>query len=117
MHKLISDENVNGRILRGLARRYPEIDLVRAQDVGLMNTADPDILEWAARAGRILLTHDVETVPGHAYDRVRAGLPMPGVFAVDDRCGIGNAIQAVALGAIAGFDDEWNGHVLFLPLR
>ena len=47
---LISDENVNGHVVAGLQRRQcPDLDLVRAQDEGLMNTPDPDILEWAAQ--------------------------------------------------------------------
>lgn len=117
MHKLLSDEGFNGKMVRGLMRHYPEIDLVRAQDVGLMHTPDPDILAWAAREGCILLTHDFETMPGHAYDRVRSGLPLPGVFAVNDRCGVGNAVQAIALAALASFDDEWKDHVLFLPMK
>jgi hypothetical protein len=32
--KLISDENFDGDILRGLYRRRPELDIVRVQDVG-----------------------------------------------------------------------------------
>lgn len=57
--RLLTDENFNGSILRGLIRRLPELDLIRVQDVGLMNTDDRQILEWAASDGRILLTHDV----------------------------------------------------------
>ena len=49
MLRLVSDENFNGDIIRGLFRRLPELDLVRVQDVGLMQTPDPDILQWAAR--------------------------------------------------------------------
>ena len=47
--RLLTDENFNGAILRGLMRRLPELDLVRVQDVWLMNTDDPVILEWALR--------------------------------------------------------------------
>ena len=43
--RLLTDENFNGAILRGLIRRLPELDIVRVQDVGLMNTDDPEILE------------------------------------------------------------------------
>ena len=86
MLRLITNHNFNGRILRGLRRRLPNLDVVRALDVGLAGVADPDLLEWAAAADRILLTHDVNTVPGFAYDRVRAGLPMPGVFLVPNPC-------------------------------
>ena len=63
MLRLVSDENFNGDIGRGLLRRHPELELVRVQDVGLMQRPDPDILEWAASQGRVLLSHDVSTVP------------------------------------------------------
>jgi hypothetical protein len=36
--RLLSDENFNGAILRGLIRRLPELDLVRVQDVGLIHS-------------------------------------------------------------------------------
>src|SRR5437899_3151612 len=67
--KLLSDENFDGDILRGLLRRLPDLDVVRVQDVGLAGTPDPDLLAWAAGEERILLTHDRATVPGFAYDR------------------------------------------------
>jgi predicted nuclease of predicted toxin-antitoxin system len=82
--KLVADENFHGAILRGLIRRMPGLDLVRVQDIGLAQTPDPVILTWAAREQRVLLTHDRDTVPGFAYDRVRTGEPMAGIFLVDD---------------------------------
>jgi hypothetical protein len=48
MLPLVADEDVHGDIIRGLRRRQPTIDLVRVQDVGLDNTPDPQVLEWAA---------------------------------------------------------------------
>jgi hypothetical protein len=39
--KLVSDENFNGDILRGLFRRRPDLDVVRVQDVGLSATPTP----------------------------------------------------------------------------
>jgi hypothetical protein len=54
-----------------------------------MQTPDPDILEWAAGEGRVLLSHDVSTVPPVAYQRVGDGKPMPGVFILPDRMPIG----------------------------
>ena len=58
MLKLVSDENFDGAILRGLFRRRPDLDIVRVQDVEMSATPDPEILAWAAVEGRILLTHD-----------------------------------------------------------
>jgi hypothetical protein len=54
--KLVSDENFNADILRGLYRQDPDLDVVRVQDIGLKATPDSDILAWAAAEGRILLT-------------------------------------------------------------
>ena len=78
MLKLVSDENFDGDILRGLFRRSPELDVLRVQDVGLSGKSDPAILAWAAAQDRIVLTHDRDTLPGFAYERVRAGEMMPG---------------------------------------
>lgn len=116
MLRLVSDENFNGDIVRGLLRRHPEFDLVRVQDVGLMQTPDPEILEWAASQGRLLLSHDVSTVPPAAYQRVGDGKPMHGVFIVPDRMPIGQAIDEILFLSLEVEADEWQDQVLFLPL-
>jgi hypothetical protein len=113
---LLADENFNGDITRGLRRRRPQVDLVRAQDVGLSGAQDPPILEWATQAGRIVLTQDLKTVPCYAYERVRAGLPMPGVWAVSGSVPIGQAIDDLLLLVDCSREGEWEGQVLFLPL-
>jgi predicted nuclease of predicted toxin-antitoxin system len=95
--KLLSDENFDGDILRGLFRRRSDLDIVRVQDVGLSATPDPDVLAWAAAEGRILLTHDRDTMPNFAYGRVRIGQPMPGLFLVSDQMPVGQAIDEILL--------------------
>jgi hypothetical protein len=79
----MADENFNNHIVRGLLLRNPEVDIVRIQDVGLSSADDPAILEWAVKEKRRLLTHDVETMPDFAYNRVRAGLAIPAICIVD----------------------------------
>jgi predicted nuclease of predicted toxin-antitoxin system len=114
--RLLTDENFNGSILRGLVRRLPNLDIVRAQDVGLMNTNDPDILEWAANEGRILLTHDVATITMYAYDRVNQGLPMIGVIEVISTAPIGRIINDLELFICCSQPEEYEGRILFIPL-
>ncbi len=116
MPPLLADVNFNGRIVRGLFRRLPGIDLLRAQDVGLANTPDPLLLEWAAGHGRVLLTHDGATMIGFAYDRVRQGLPMPGVFFVRETMPIGQAIDGLLLAVLCGVPDDWDRQVIHFPL-
>lgn len=117
MLRFLADENFNNQIVRGLLRRRPEIDVVRVQDVGLSETDDRIILEWAAQQSRILLTHDVETMTRYAYERVQADLAMPGVFEISRSVPVGLAIKEIILIAEGSFEGEWEGQVQYLPLR
>ena len=116
MLRLVADENLNNNIVRGLLRRRPQLDIVRIQDVGLSGADDPTVLEWAAQEGRVLLTHDVSTITKYAYERVRAGQTMPGVFEVGRNVPIGRAIDDILLVAEYSLDEEWEGQVRYLPL-
>jgi len=115
--RLLADENFNNNIVRGVRLRDPDIDLVRVQDVGLSGADDPSVLEWAAGHRRILLTHDVATITAFAYERVRAGKPMPGVFEVGRTLALCSAIEDIVLLATYSVDGEWEGQVRYLPLR
>ena len=116
MLRLAADENLNSDIVRGLLRRKPELDVVRIQDVGLSGAPVPTVLDWAAREGRVLLTHDVTTITRHAYQRVQTGQRMPGVFEVSRAVPVGQAIEDILLLVECSFDDEWEAQVRYLPL-
>jgi len=116
MLRLAADENFNNNIVRGLLRRRPELDIVRIQDVGLSGADDAAVLEWAAQEGRVLLTHDVSTITRYAYERVRAGQSMPGVFEAGRDVPIGRAIEDILLLVEYSLDGEWEGQVRYLPL-
>jgi hypothetical protein len=53
----------------------------------------------------------------HAYNRVRQGQPMPGVFEVARHVPIGAAIDEALLLAECSLEGEWEGQVRYLPLR
>lgn len=117
MLRLAADENFNNDVVRGVRRRNPAIDIVRIQDEELSAADDPTILEWAAQSGRVLLSHDVATMTRYAYDRVRDGKRMPGVFEIGRHVPIGVAIEEIVLLAECSLDGEWEGQVRYLPLR
>ena len=116
MIRFLTDEDFDNDILRGVVLRLPNLNIVRVQDVGLLGKSDPVVLEWAARETRVLLTHDIRTMRRHAYDRLEAGLPMPGVFVVPQALPIAQAIAEVLLLAECSVEGEWEGQVRFLPL-
>ena len=113
---LVSDENFNNDIVRGLLRRNPDLDIVRVQDVGLRGEDDPAILEWAAQEESVLLTHDAATMAHFAYQRVKAGKSMPGVIEVPDDLPIGTAIEDILLLVEYSEKGEWESQVVYLPL-
>ncbi|HEX8734890.1 MAG TPA: DUF5615 family PIN-like protein [Pyrinomonadaceae bacterium] len=117
MIRFLSDEDFNRRILRGLRRRLPTLDVVRVQDIGLITQPDTEVLEWAAKENRVLLTHDITTMSKHAFDRVNQGLPMPGIIEVPQLVPIGEAIEELILIAECSLENEWQNQVIFLPLK
>jgi hypothetical protein len=117
MLRFLADENFNNNIVRGLLHRRPRLDVVRVQVIGLSGAPDPTVLAWAASEGRILLTHDVATITYYAYQRVRLGEGMPGVFEVSRKVSIGQAVEDLLLLAEYSLENEWEGQICYLPLR
>ena len=113
----VTDEGFNRNILRGVLSRNPTIDIVRVQDVGLSRASDPDILEWAAEEGRIILTHDKSTLRADAIARVITGLPMPGVIVVHQDAPEGRAIEGLLLMIETTPESEWENQVRFVARR
>jgi hypothetical protein len=89
---------------------------VRVQDVGLLRADDPAVLAWAAAGGRILLTHDRATMPDFAYKRLMTGEAMPGVFVLNDRLPVREAIDELQLLCECSDMPDWDGRVVHLPI-
>jgi hypothetical protein len=117
MLRFAADVNFNGAVVRGLLRRLPKLDLVRLQDIGFARITDEELLEWAARDNRAVLTHDVTTLRKIAENRVCDGLPMRGVFEAGEHLSIRQVIEDLVLIAECSVEGEWEGKVVFLPLR
>ena len=118
MLRLASDADIHGAIPRGLRRRLPGIDLVRAQDALPEGTPDPEVLAWAAAENRVLITNDRNTMVGFAYQRVTAGEPVPGLIVTTNAQSIGLAIGDILLIAEYMPEEEMRDQVVvFLPFR
>ena len=117
MLRLLADENLNHDLVRGVLRRHPALDLVRIQDVGLGEVDDQAILDWAARERRLVLTHDANTMPAFAYERIRRKQAMPGMFVVKQRAALATVIDDLLILAECSATEEWDGRVIYLPLQ
>lgn len=116
MLRLFADHNFSERIVRGLLRERPGLDVVRARDASLARALDPNILAWVAEEGRVVLTHDVATMPRYAYERMALGLPMPGIIEVRRLASIGTALEDLLIILECTSEEEMSGQVLYVPL-
>lgn len=116
MIRLLTDENFDNNIVRGLIRRLPQLDAVSVRDVGLASLPDLVVLRWAANEQRIILTHDVSTLGPDATHLIIQGEPMAGVIVVPDRLEIGRAINDLELCVECYSESEMRDRIEHLPL-
>lgn len=116
MIRFLADEDLDGRIVRGLRRRMPELDVLRIQEAGLRTFHDRKILEYASQTDRVLISHDIRTMSVFAFERIAKGMPMTGVILIPQDLSIRQAIDELALIAECMASEEWNYRVGRLPL-
>lgn len=116
MIKILADQNFNGRILRGLLARIPDLDIIRTEDHGIKTYPDPDIIGWAAERNRVIFTHDERTFDNFAYRKIEQSEKMCGVVIIPASLLIGQAIEELMMAIQCQTDEEWPNSVLRLPL-
>lgn len=116
MLRLLTDENFNQDIVRGLHRRAPNLDLLSVRDVGLSGQPDQLILNWAAQNNRTLLTHDKKTMTKYAEQLLIRGEPMAGVIFVPECLSIGRAIDDLHIFIECCSQSEMHNRTEHLPL-
>ena len=116
MLRLLIDHDLDQDILRGLLRRVPDLDSVTAYEIGMSEVPDPELLAWAAEAGRVIVTHDRRTMPAHAARRLAAGDDIAGVIVVSRRIPISAAIDELEIVVLCSEPDEWHNLIRHIPL-
>ena len=114
--RFLFDEDCNGRIVRGVRRRTLALNTVTALEAGLGEATDDAVLERASTESRVVISHDYSTMRTCAEGRLRAGLPMAGLILVPQDVQLGKVIEELVLIAETTSPEEWQGHIVFLPL-
>lgn len=91
-----ADADLDGRVLRGMRRTAPEIDIRTAADAGLTGLSDIEVLRIAAGSGRVLVSQDRRTMPVH-FARYSDGTQSPGVILLREAIPISTAIEELVL--------------------
>jgi len=111
--KWLADECFNNDIIRGLLRRLPDLDLVRAQDIfEVAGRDDESLLAWARKNDRVVLTHDLSTMlPALQHQSTFA------IVLVPDSLPIARIIEDLLLLDQCSRESDWAAGVIYLPLR
>jgi predicted nuclease of predicted toxin-antitoxin system len=109
-----ADNDFRFPIVSGVILREAAIDFQSAATLGLDGVPDKKVLSMAADEGRILVTHDRNTMPRHFREFVRFR-HSPGVFLISQRVPIGEAVAALVMGWSLSEAEEWENQLVVLP--
>ena len=110
-----ADADLNQIFLKAAIRREPSIDFQTAQAAGLPGLSDKEVLAIAARAGRLLVTHDRKTMPRNFREFV-ATETSSGVLVVSQKLSVAQVVEELILIWVASEAEEWVNRIYSLPL-
>jgi hypothetical protein len=110
-----ADADLNQTIVLASLRHEPGIDFQTATAAGLAGLSDLEVLGLAAQAGRILVTHDLKTMPRHFAEFLPRSAS-PGVLLVPQHLPVSAAAEEIILIWSITEASEWTDRLVFLPL-
>ena len=114
--RFLADADLNKAIVTGVLRREPTVHFLTAHAAGLRRMKDPEVLALAAEQQRVLVSHDVGTMPAHFRTFSNAGKSSAGVFLVAQTLDVGTAIEELLVSWLASDASEWENRLDWLPL-
>ena len=97
MIRFLADESFDGGVITGVRSKYPHVDILTANEVGLGATPDLEILQWATRNERVVLSRDVKTMKADAVGMILQNRPPTGLLLADDRMSRGAIIDQIEM--------------------
>ena len=114
--RFLADADLNKAIVTGVVRREPSVDFLTAHGAGLRGMNDTAVLALAAERQRVLVSHDVGTMPAHFRSFRHDGKQSAGVFLIPQSLDVATAIDQLLLVWLASQAEEWENRLLWLPL-
>lgn len=114
--RFLADADLNKAIVSGVLRREPSLDFLTAHAAGLRGMTDTEVLALAAEQERVIVSHDVGTMPAHFRAFRSAGKRSAGLFLVPQTLHISRAIDELLLIWLVSEASEWENRLEWLPL-
>lgn len=109
--KFQADNDLRRAIVRGFLRRLPAADFA-SQPLDAVD--DVAVLHLAAQAGRIVVSHDVTTMP-RAFTEYYRTAHSPGVLLTPQSWRLAEAIEHLVLVWEVTDASEWQDRICYLP--
>ena len=77
--------------------------------------SDPEILLWAERERRVLVSADTSTMATHLADHLAAGHHSPSVMTVRPGASYSAVLQFLVIAAYASGPEEWQDGITYIP--
>jgi predicted nuclease of predicted toxin-antitoxin system len=113
--RFLADQNLNGDIVSGVVRRLPEIDFETAYEAGLEEASDAELLSFAAKESKLLVTHDRKTMPIH-FGKFIETQNSAGILIISQNCEIVRAIEELIWVWEASEAEEYRNLIRQIPL-
>jgi predicted nuclease of predicted toxin-antitoxin system len=113
--KFLADVNLSAAAVEAVLRLEGSIDFQTHGIAGLDRKADPEVLGIAAESGRLLVTHDRNTMPAH-FRRFILQQSSPGIIIIPQRMRVKVVAEDLLLMWMASDAEEWRNLTIFLPL-
>jgi hypothetical protein len=114
--RFLADHDLNEHIVLGVLRREPAIEFARGRDLRLESLPDDEVLEFAAKEGFVVVSHDVNTMTAAAHSRIIAGQPMARLLVSHQTDAIAATIESLVLIWSESEAEEWQDVLCYLPL-
>ena len=95
--RLEADNDLKYAIVKAVRRQEPAIDFASAQEACLDGLSDPELLDPAALADRVLVSQDRRTMLNHFRNHLIAGNSSPGLLVVAQDAPIGVVAEAIVV--------------------
>ncbi len=109
-----ADADLRVPIIKGMKRREPSVDFITANEAGLAGLDDNAVLAHAAANGRVLVSHDVSTMP-EEFSRFTRNHTSPGVILISQELSYREAIEGLLQVWSNTQAEDWQNVLSFLP--
>ena len=111
----LADADLKFQIIVAVRQLEPAVDFLSANEASLAGMKDPQVLLYAAQHGRMLVTHDRDTMPKHFYSFIKSH-QSPGIIVIPQSLRTSAAANDLVLMCAASKPEEWANQVVWFPV-